>query len=88
MHPNPETGWIALLIIRRPFQRRGYGTEAASLLEQYIYSHATVKRIGLGVIVQNTPAQKFWEGCGYVRDKRTHDLQGHDCYEYYQHAYL
>jgi RimJ/RimL family protein N-acetyltransferase len=83
LHPNPETGWIALLIIQQAFQGRGYGSEAASLLEQYLYSYPTVQRIGLGVLLKNLPAQRFWEGRSYTRGERKLDSMGHDCYEYH-----
>jgi RimJ/RimL family protein N-acetyltransferase len=36
-HPSLRTGWIALLIIRHQLQGSGYGREAATLLEHYLY---------------------------------------------------
>jgi RimJ/RimL family protein N-acetyltransferase len=81
-HPSVSTGWIALLIIRREFQGRGYGREAASLLKDYIFSSPEVTELGLGVLIQNTPAQAFWESCGYVRNARHRDTHGNDCYMY------
>ncbi len=84
IHPNPETGWIALLIIRQPFQGRGFETEVVNLLEHYLYTHPHVRHIGLGVLVENLPAQRFWESRGYVRGERKLDSGGHDCYEYHK----
>ncbi len=81
LHP-PHGGYIALLLIHRDFQRRGYGSEAASLLEDYFFSSPEVTHIGLGVLVANTPAQVFWEKRGYVRGKQTHDQHGNATYEY------
>lgn len=37
-HPSASIGWIALLIIRREFQGRGYGREVAALLKNYLFS--------------------------------------------------
>jgi len=54
-HPSPSKGWIALLIIQRGFQGRGYGREAATLLEDYLFSSPEVTELGLGILVQNTP---------------------------------
>lgn len=81
-HPFASTGWIALLIIRHEFQRRGYGREAADLLKDYLFSSPGVTEIGLGVLIQNTPAQAFWENCGYVRNAHHRDTHGNDCYIY------
>lgn len=81
-HPSASTGWIALLMIMREFQGRGYGHEAATLLRDYLFSFPEVTEIGLGVLTPNTPAQAFWERCGYVRNARLRDTHGNDCYMY------
>lgn len=78
-----STAWIALLIIMREFQGCGYGSHAAALLEKHLFAHPHITQIGLAVLVQNTPAQTFWEKRGYVRGKRCNDTQGHDVYEYH-----
>ncbi|GAC1391752.1 MAG: hypothetical protein NVSMB38_13130 [Ktedonobacteraceae bacterium] len=78
-----HTAWIALLIIRQEFQGRGYGAEAATLLENHLHSYPNIAQVGLAVLVQNAPAQAFWEKRGYVRGKRCIDTQGHDVYEYH-----
>jgi RimJ/RimL family protein N-acetyltransferase len=36
--PSPGTAWIDLLVIRRAFQGRSYGLEAATLLETHLFS--------------------------------------------------
>ena len=82
-HPSPETAWIALLIIMHAFQGNGYGSEAATQLENHLFSSSRVTQIGLAVLVQNTPAMDFWEKRGYVKGKRCCDTQGHDVYEYH-----
>ena len=81
---NPQHGaWIALLLIKRDFQRRGYGSEAATLLEKHFFASPEVTQIGLAVLVKNTPALAFWEKRGCIRGKRTHDQHGNDVYEYH-----
>jgi RimJ/RimL family protein N-acetyltransferase len=80
--PSPCTAWIDLLVIGRAFQGRGYGSEAASLLETYLFTSAGIRQIALAVLVQNTPAMAFWEKRGYVRGGRYLDNEGDDVYAY------
>jgi RimJ/RimL family protein N-acetyltransferase len=80
--PSPDTAWIDLLIIRRAFQGRGYGSEAAILLEAHLFSSAQIRQIGLAVLIQNTPAMAFWEKRGYVRGVCYLDNEGDDVYAY------
>lgn len=80
--PSPQSGWIGLLIIRHEFQGRGYGPEAAKLLEDHLFSYAGVREVGLAVLVQNAPALRFWEKRGYIRGLRCIDNDGHDVYQY------
>jgi RimJ/RimL family protein N-acetyltransferase len=80
--PSPDTAWIDLLVIRRAFQGRGYGSEAATLLETHLFSSAGIRQIALAVLVQNTPAMAFWEKRGYVRGGRYLDNEGDDVYAY------
>jgi RimJ/RimL family protein N-acetyltransferase len=79
---SPDTAWIDLLVIRRAFQGRGYGAEAATLLETLLFSSPEIKQIGLAVLVQNTPAMAFWEKRGYERGIRYLDNEGDDVYAY------
>jgi RimJ/RimL family protein N-acetyltransferase len=80
--PSPGTAWIDLLVIRRAFQGRGYGSEAASLLETHLFSSPGIRQIALAVLVENTPAMAFWEKRGYVRGGRYLDHEGDDVYAY------
>jgi len=82
LHPQ-HGAWIALLLIERNFQGRGYGSEAAALLENYFFSFPKITQIGLAVLAKNTPALIFWEKRDYIRGKRTLDQHGNDVYEYY-----
>lgn len=81
--PPPETGWIALLLIQREFQGRGYGSEAAKLLEDYLLSRPGIKQVGLAVLRQNAPALAFWAKRGYIRDEAVKDNHGNEVYKYH-----
>ena len=81
-HPSPDTAWLDLLIIRHAFQGRGFGSEAATLLETYLFSFVQIKQIGLAVLIQNSPALAFWEKRGYVQGVRYVDNEGDDVYAY------
>ena len=74
--PPPHGAWIALLIIQQAFQRQGYGTEAAELLEKHLFAQTGVTRIGLGVLVVNTPALAFWEKRGFQRGLTRRETTG------------
>lgn len=78
--PPPHGGWIALLIIMQPYQRRGNGTAAADLLEAYLFDQPGITRIGLGVLAQNAPALAFWEGRGYQRGLLRRDTHGNEVF--------
>ena len=78
--PPPNGAWIALLIILQAYQRQGYGTEAAALLEAHLFAQPGVTRIGLGVLVVNTPALAFWEGRGFHRGLTRRDNHGNEVF--------
>ena len=80
--PSPDTGWIDLLVIRRAFQGRGYGAEAATLLETHLFSSPGIRQIALAVLGENTPAMAFWEKRGYVLGGRYLEHEGDDVYAY------
>ncbi|HEU0001790.1 MAG TPA: GNAT family N-acetyltransferase [Ktedonobacteraceae bacterium] len=80
--PSPATAWIDLLVIRYAFQGRGYGSEAATLLETHLFSSPEIRQIALAVMVHNIPAMAFWEKRGYARGERYLDDEGDDVYAY------
>lgn len=82
LHP-PHSAWISLLLIQRAFQGLGYGSEAASLLEGYLFSSPEITQIGLAVLVKNAPALVFWKKRGYIQRASTHDTHGNDVYLYF-----
>lgn len=42
--PPPDNAWIAFFIVMRPFQRQGFGSEAAALLERHFFTDLAVAR--------------------------------------------
>ncbi len=80
--PPPDNAWIALLIIRKEYQRRGFGNESAQLLEDWFFSLPDIRHIGLGVFTVNTPAIAFWSSRGYRSGLRRKDLYGHETITY------
>jgi len=83
MLPSPSGAWIALLLIQHEFQGCGYGSEAASLLEDYLFSSPEISRVGLAVLVKNAPALTFWKKRGYVQDSHVLDNHGNDVYVFF-----
>ncbi len=76
--PPPDNAWIALLMIRKEYQRHGLGSESAQLLEDWFFSQPNIRHIGLGVLTVNTPAVAFWSGRGYRSGLRRKDLYGNE----------
>ncbi len=76
--PPPNSGWIALLLIEQAYQRQGFGSEAADLLEAHLFAQPGITRIGLGVLVQNEPGIAFWTKRGYQAGLRRRDNHGNE----------
>jgi RimJ/RimL family protein N-acetyltransferase len=71
--PPPHTAWIAFFLIRKAYQRQGYGTEAADLLERFLFAEPEVTSIGLGVLVENVAGTTFWKNRAYEVGMRRRD---------------
>jgi RimJ/RimL family protein N-acetyltransferase len=63
--PRKEEAVVELLLISEDYQRRGYGKEALSLIEKFLFE--SVRLIRAGVVNQNIKALRFWENAGYVK---------------------
>jgi RimJ/RimL family protein N-acetyltransferase len=74
--PRPYSAWIAMLVIMRPFQRRGLGSEVAEALEAHFWALPDVRHIGMGVHAVNASALAFWERRGYQRGMIRRDIFG------------
>jgi ribosomal protein S18 acetylase RimI-like enzyme len=63
---DPRQAFIELLMIAKPFRRRGLGQALVAWVEQVICQNAQVQSILLGVQVNNPDALRFWQRCGYA----------------------
>lgn len=69
-----DTATISMLLIGGPYQQQGYGSEAASLLEQALFAEPDVEFIMAGVAESSTVGQRFWQQRGYqFSGSTTHD---------------
>lgn len=56
--------WVSLLVLHASWQRKGLGTEAVKLFEDFCLLRGT-KHIHHGIIAYNEPALLFWGKLGY-----------------------
>jgi RimJ/RimL family protein N-acetyltransferase len=72
--------WLALLMIAKPFQRRGDGAMACRIIEEKIYKNPGVEAIKLGVLTNNPAAMSFWQSMGYrnTGHRRPDQESGHE----------
>lgn len=71
-----DTATIALLLIGGPYQQHGFGSEAADLLEQALFSDPEIEFITAGVAESSKLGQHFWLRRGYqYSGSTTHDPQ-------------
>jgi RimJ/RimL family protein N-acetyltransferase len=69
-HHREPYPWIGLLLIHGQHHRRGFGTEAATAIEEALAREGWPE-IRLGVMQANPGARTFWERLGYaVLDER------------------
>jgi GNAT superfamily N-acetyltransferase len=73
-YPRPGTGFLGLLAITEPFQRRGFGRESFQLIEDF------ARRLGLTrlriAVVDTNPVHGFWEAVGFARTGETASYRG------------
>ncbi|RKP57983.1 GNAT family N-acetyltransferase [Cohnella endophytica] len=64
-NPNDGFPWLGLLIVKKEFQNKGYGSK--SLNEFYkIMSERKIKAFRIGVLLENEPAHFFWRKHGFI----------------------
>ncbi|ANS76878.1 hypothetical protein AWM70_21730 [Paenibacillus yonginensis] len=63
-HPKDDQTWLGLLLIGKPWQRKGYGTQTFKLFLAMMQER-TVSCIRIGVTVNNEPAHHFWIRQGF-----------------------
>jgi ribosomal protein S18 acetylase RimI-like enzyme len=62
---DPQTAYLSLLMIAKPFRSQGIGGSILKAVEEEIQKDANVKAILAGVQVNNPRAVKFWQKHGY-----------------------
>ncbi len=63
---QPDTAYIALLMIRQSFRHRGIGIRVLELVEAEVRKDPRITRIRAGVMVNNPTAIQFWENRGFI----------------------
>ncbi|MBN2533704.1 MAG: GNAT family N-acetyltransferase [Spirochaetales bacterium] len=62
---KPNQAYLALLMIAKPYRKRGLGTRVVTLIESEIIKNKKIEYIYSGVQVNNGEAIKFWKRNGY-----------------------
>jgi ribosomal protein S18 acetylase RimI-like enzyme len=62
---NPENAYLSLLMISKPYRRRGIGREIVRTIEEEILKNKSIKAILAGVQTNNAPGIAFWTSMGY-----------------------
>ncbi|MGB7539259.1 MAG: GNAT family N-acetyltransferase [Anaerolineales bacterium] len=63
---QPDTAYIALLMLRLSFRRRGLGARVLELVEAEVRKDPRISRIRIGVMVNNPSAIQFWQNRGFI----------------------
>lgn len=63
---DPALAFIELLMIARQYRGRGLGAQIVARVENTIWRDPVVKRIALGVQVNNPEGFHFWQQMGYA----------------------
>jgi ribosomal protein S18 acetylase RimI-like enzyme len=62
---NPQTAYLALLMIASPYRNQGIGKAVVAAIENEIQKDAKITVIVSGVQVNNPQAIRFWQRNGY-----------------------
>lgn len=73
-YPRPGTGFLGLLAIAEPFQRRGFGREAFQLIED-VARRRGLTRLRIAVVDTNT-VHGFWQAVGFAPTGETASYNG------------
>ncbi len=63
LHARGEVG----IVIRKEFQRNGYGKDALTLLCDYAFGFLYMKQLAAHIIADNEASLHLFESCGFVR---------------------
>jgi GNAT superfamily N-acetyltransferase len=64
-NPKDHYPWLGLLLIHADYQSYGFGSQAVAVYENEMRKRGK-KSVRIGVIKENTNAQRFWESLGFV----------------------
>lgn len=65
---HPYRAWLAYTIAEKEARRKGYATEAAKLLIQFLFKNKNIERIETTVDVSNIASKKVLESNGFKRE--------------------
>lgn len=64
-NPKDHYPWLGLLVIHADYQGYGFGSQAVAVYENEMRKRGK-KSVRIGVLKENTKAQRFWESLGFV----------------------
>ena len=62
---EPDTAYIALLMLKLTFRHQGIGARVLELVEREVRTDPRITRIRIGVMVNNPAAIEFWQNRGF-----------------------
>ncbi len=74
-HPEQETCYIGLLLLKESLQRKRLGTRAYKFIENYIKTALSCEKIKLGVSEEND-VSIFWQKFGFKPSGKTYNWHG------------
>lgn len=66
-----DVGWM----IDPKYQGKGYGTEAARAMLDFMFNECEIEKIETGAAVSNPASWKIMEKLGFIRNKQTKNVQ-------------
>ena len=66
-----DVGWM----IDPKYQGKGYGTEAARVMLDFMFNECEIEKIETGAAVSNPASWKIMEKLGFIRNKQTKNVQ-------------
>jgi RimJ/RimL family protein N-acetyltransferase len=61
-----DSVWINSIMINVPFQNRGFGTRAVTLMINYLKSNFYIEKAYISVVDSNIGAKRFWNRLGFI----------------------
>ncbi len=73
--PQESTGYLGILLVAEPYQRRGIGAQTLNLLIPWFSTSAGIVKLRLGVEQYNTDALLFFQRVGFTLTGETSRVQ-------------